>query len=184
MLALGSRRRCAALTFWLPVTTWKAPSRHSCHTGDSSTVPSRRYVASTASNRRSTRSPRSSMVRFLRMQERYRPAGRLLAHDRGGELASVVGVSRVRETRTLAALDEAPMAIHPVRQVGAGLLPVDERRLIAPVSDTAHGADAAGTRRTRSSGGAPARRCESSRRCSCRPARPPRGCLRSLGPVR
>src|SRR5215472_2924294 len=84
MLALASRRRCAALTLWLPVTTWKPPSRHSCHTGDSSTVPSCRYVASTASNRRSTRSPRSSMVRFLRIQERYRPASRLLrAHDRG-----------------------------------------------------------------------------------------------------
>src|SRR6266851_1662797 len=65
MLARGSRRRCAALTSRLPVTTWKPPSRHSCQTGDSSTVPSRRYVAKTASKPSPVRSPRSSHAEVL-----------------------------------------------------------------------------------------------------------------------
>ena len=40
MFALGSRRRCTAFTSRLLVTMWKPPSRHSCQTGDKSTVPS------------------------------------------------------------------------------------------------------------------------------------------------
>jgi Putative glycolipid-binding len=41
-LALGSLRRYAALTLWVPVTTSKPRSCHSWQTGESSTVPSRR----------------------------------------------------------------------------------------------------------------------------------------------
>src|SRR5689334_10549972 len=67
MLARGSRRRCPAFTSREPVTTLNPPSRHSCQTGERRTVPSSRYVASTATIGSSRRSPRSSGVSGFRM---------------------------------------------------------------------------------------------------------------------
>src|SRR5436190_22587399 len=66
MLARGSRRRCPAFTSREPVTTLKPLSTHSCQTGERRTVPSRRYVARTATNGNSSRSPRSAGVSPLR----------------------------------------------------------------------------------------------------------------------
>src|SRR3954453_21596784 len=70
MLARASRCMCFTLPSLLRVATVKPPSRHSCQTGESITLPSRRWVASTASSGSSTRSPRSSMARFLRTRAR------------------------------------------------------------------------------------------------------------------
>jgi len=89
MLARGSRRSGAAFTLRLLVTTWKPPSRHSCQTGDKSTVPSRRYVAKTASRRSPAKSPRSSMARSLRMLAGYARATQPFVTDR--ESSTVTG---------------------------------------------------------------------------------------------
>src|SRR5215813_9746258 len=113
MLARGSRCNCFAFTSPPLVTTWKLPSRHSCQTGDSSTVPSRRYVARTASKGNSARSPISSTVRFLRMPEGYRRVDLLtrgllasypwsvprMPQQRAGEPGLVVCRIRLRATR-------------------------------------------------------------------------------------
>ena len=49
-----------------------------------------------------------------------------------------MGLGRMGQSRPLAAGNKAPVAVLPVRQVRARLLPLDEGRLIAPVIDTAH----------------------------------------------
>src|SRR5678816_86166 len=66
MPARGSRRKCPAFTSLDRVTTLKPLSRHSCHTGERRTVPSRRYVARTARSGSSSRSAKSSAVSPLR----------------------------------------------------------------------------------------------------------------------
>src|SRR4029453_7758332 len=68
MLARGSRRRCPAFTLRRPVTTLKPLSCHSCQTGERRTVPSRRYVARTATSGSSSKSPRSSGLSPLRIR--------------------------------------------------------------------------------------------------------------------
>src|ERR687888_2042281 len=73
MFARGSRRRWPTFTSSPRVTTSKPPSRHWCQTGERSTRPSRRYVASTATSGCSSRSPSSSGRRSLRI------GGKLLA---------------------------------------------------------------------------------------------------------
>ena len=50
-----------------------------------------------------------------------------------------MGLGRVGKSRGLAAGNQAPVAVLPVRRICAGLLPVDEGRLITPVVYAAHG---------------------------------------------
>ena len=69
--ARGSRRRCRAFTSSSPTQTLNPPSRHSCQTGERSTDPSSRRVASTATNGSSRKPSRSSMLRFVRMPQAY-----------------------------------------------------------------------------------------------------------------
>src|SRR5262245_15941516 len=70
MLARGSRPRCRSLMSFGPTATSKPPSCHRCHTGERRTLPSARYVASTATSGSSSRSPRSSGPRSLRTSRR------------------------------------------------------------------------------------------------------------------
>jgi hypothetical protein len=58
---------------------------------------------------------------------------RLRGHDWRGEIAGVMGIGRVGKSGRLAAGDEPPVAVLPVRRVCADLLPVNEGRLVAPV---------------------------------------------------
>src|SRR5215469_17429250 len=67
-------------------------------------------------------------------------SGQLLGgHNGRGEVAGVMGLGRVGKARRLAAGDQAPVAVLPVRRICAGLLPVDESRLVTPVVYAAHG---------------------------------------------
>src|SRR5260221_9555448 len=60
--------------------------------------------------------------------------------DRRRERTGLMCVRRVGKTRRLAVGDEAAIARLPVREIGAGLLPVDERGLVAPVVQARHSA--------------------------------------------
>src|SRR5579863_1790966 len=51
-----------------------------------------------------------------------------------------MGIRAVREPGYLTVGDKAPVAVLPVERACARLLPVDERRLVAPVVDAAHDA--------------------------------------------
>src|SRR5262249_33813838 len=61
-----SRRMCWALKSLRPTTRSKPSSCHSNQTGESSTSPLRRYVASVATSGWSRRSPRSATERLVR----------------------------------------------------------------------------------------------------------------------
>src|SRR5258708_739468 len=73
--------------------------------------------------------PTSELARGLLLR------GRL---DRRGESTGLMCACRVREARHLAIGHEATIARLPVWQIRAGLLPVNERRLVAPVAQACH----------------------------------------------
>src|SRR5215471_12564757 len=61
-------------------------------------------------------------------------------YDGSREVAGVMGLGRVCQARRLTVGHQPLVAVLPVGQVCAGLLPVDEGRLVAPVGYAVHGA--------------------------------------------
>ena len=102
MVARGSRRRCRAFAFSASTETLNPPSCHSCHTGESRTVPSGRRVASTATSGSSRKSFKSATVMSVRTQETVPMAARALQCDACRRRGSS-SLSR-RKPRTCAAL--------------------------------------------------------------------------------